>query len=62
MNPLFYITPRLKEVFGDSKRPVLYDDLNHLKFLEAVIKESLRLYPPAPVLLRKVESDVILRK
>ncbi|XP_075970996.1 cytochrome P450 4d2-like [Anticarsia gemmatalis] len=50
----------LKTVFGNSKRAVEIEDLPHLTYLEAVIKESLRLYPPAPFLLRKVVEDTTL--
>ncbi|XP_075971067.1 cytochrome P450 4d8-like [Anticarsia gemmatalis] len=50
----------LTQVFGDSKRPVQFEDLHHLKYLECVIKESLRLYPPAPFVLRKIDKDLEL--
>ncbi|XP_049865758.1 cytochrome P450 4C1-like [Pectinophora gossypiella] len=50
----------LKEVFGDSTRSLTAEDLPRLQYLDLVLKESLRLYPPAPVVLRKVEEDVKL--
>lgn len=50
------------EVIGDAKKPVEADDLPQLKYTEAVIKETLRMYPPAPLMLRKVDRDITLRK
>ncbi|XP_063626998.1 cytochrome P450 4C1-like [Cydia splendana] len=50
----------LQEVFGDSDRAVTPEDLPRLKYLEAVIKESLRLYPPVPIVAREIRNDVAL--
>ncbi|CAK1604022.1 unnamed protein product [Parnassius mnemosyne] len=50
----------LQEVFGDSDRPLVKEDLIHLKYLERVVKESLRLFPPVPFIIRKVLEDVVL--
>ncbi|KAH9645407.1 hypothetical protein HF086_000025 [Spodoptera exigua] len=51
----------LQEVFGDSDRQATFEDIPRLKYLEAVIKETLRLYAPVPVMTRKVEKDLYLR-
>nr|QST15034.1 CYP4C34-like protein 2 [Diaphanosoma celebensis] len=50
----------LYEVFGDSDRPVTMEDLNHLKYLECCLKESLRLYPSVPILGRTLNEDLEL--
>ncbi|XP_011176869.1 cytochrome P450 4d2 [Zeugodacus cucurbitae] len=52
----------IREVLGDDKeRPVAQRDLIELKYMDCVIKESLRLYPTAPFIGRNLEEDVNLR-
>jgi cytochrome P450 len=52
------VTEELDLVFGDSDRPVTSQDLTQLKYLECCIKETLRLYPPLPVIARRLTEDV----
>lgn len=39
---------------------VVHTDLKHLSFLEMVLKETMRLFPPIPVIMRELEGDVKL--
>ncbi|GAB1869652.1 Cytochrome P450 4C1 [Camponotus japonicus] len=52
------IHEELKEVFKDSQRPASIKELSQLKYLERVIKESHRLYPSAPLVIRKISEDI----
>ncbi|KPJ11285.1 Cytochrome P450 4C1 [Papilio machaon] len=50
----------LVDVFGNSDRPIDKEDLSKLKYLERVVKESLRLFPPVPFIIRKILDDISL--
>ncbi|XP_039749978.1 cytochrome P450 4d8-like [Pararge aegeria] len=50
----------VEELLGDSKRSVSVGDLAQLKYLDAVVKEFLRLYPPVPVTVRQCNTDLQL--
>ena len=52
------ITNELDYVFGNSHRPCTYEDISALKYLECCIKETTRLYPATPVILRQLTQDV----
>jgi len=38
---------------------VCRDDMNHLEYVGLCIKESLRLFPPVPVIGRELSQDVV---
>lgn len=48
----------LYDIFGDSDRPATFADTLQMKYLERVILESLRMYPPVPIIARKLTEDV----
>ncbi|KAJ8709647.1 hypothetical protein PYW08_009651 [Mythimna loreyi] len=51
----------LKEVFEHDNFDVTKQDLPKLVYLEAVIRETMRLYPTTPIVARKVDKDVRLK-
>ncbi|XP_076326574.1 cytochrome P450 4V2-like isoform X2 [Tachypleus tridentatus] len=56
------VRKELDAIFGDDRqRPVTTDDLRDLKYMECVIKESLRLYSPAPLIARELDEDMTIK-
>lgn len=50
----------IDSIFNGTDRPATLADLNEMKYLERVIKESMRIFPPVPVLGRILSEDVQL--
>lgn len=51
----------IRQVFGDDiKSPLTFRQLQELKYVEMVIKESMRIYTPAPIIGRKLTEDTII--
>ncbi|KAI4464347.1 cytochrome p450 family 4 [Holotrichia oblita] len=51
----------VRQVLRNNQVPSV-SDLPELKYLECVIKESLRLYPSVPLVIRNIEEDVQIDK
>lgn len=56
------IIEEMDRIFGDSDRPATFADTLEMKFLERCLLETLRLYPPVPLIARQVRQDLKLGK
>ncbi|XP_050528838.1 cytochrome P450 4g15-like isoform X2 [Daktulosphaira vitifoliae] len=54
------VVEELYSIFGDSDRQSTFQDTIEMKFLERCIMETLRLYPPVPIIARHLYENVKL--
>ncbi|XP_046432818.1 cytochrome P450 4g15-like [Neodiprion fabricii] len=54
------VCQELDEIFEGSDRETTFNDTLEMKYLERVILETLRLFPPVPLIARKLNEDVKL--
>ncbi|KAK5643677.1 hypothetical protein RI129_007522 [Pyrocoelia pectoralis] len=47
-------------IFGKSQRSATFNDTLEMKYLERCLLETLRLYPPVPIIGREIKEDVKL--
>ncbi|XP_063239668.1 cytochrome P450 4C1-like [Bacillus rossius redtenbacheri] len=57
------VVKELEHIFGDDiDRTVTYEDLKQMVYLEQVINETMRLYPPVPFTGREATEEINLTK
>ncbi|XP_050426442.1 cytochrome P450 4g15-like [Adelges cooleyi] len=54
------VVEELYSIFGDSDRTVTFQDTLQMKYLERCIMETLRMYPPVPIISRQLNENVKL--
>uniref|UniRef100_A0A182K968 Uncharacterized protein n=1 Tax=Anopheles christyi TaxID=43041 RepID=A0A182K968_9DIPT len=54
------VIQELDEIFGDSDRPATFQDTLEMKYLERCLMETLRMYPPVPIIARSLKQDLKL--
>ncbi|XP_066257306.1 cytochrome P450 4g15 [Euwallacea similis] len=54
------VIQEIDEIFQGSDRPATFADTLEMKFLERCLLETLRLFPPVPIIARQLQQDVEL--
>ncbi|KAK5643673.1 hypothetical protein RI129_007518 [Pyrocoelia pectoralis] len=54
------VVEELDKVLGNSNKPITFEDMQNLQYLEQVVQETLRLYPPVPLVAKKPVADIQL--
>ncbi|NP_001351145.1 cytochrome P450 4g15-like [Halyomorpha halys] len=50
----------VQRIFGDSNRPVTFQDTLEMKYIERCLMETLRMYPPVPIIARELKQELKL--
>lgn len=56
------VVEELDMIFGDSDRPATFQDTLEMKYLERCLMETLRMFPPVPIIARRINQEITLRK
>lgn len=54
------VVQELDEIFRGTDRPTTFNDTLEMKYLERCLLETLRLYPPVPIIGRQLNEDLKL--
>lgn len=54
------VVQELDEIFRGTNRPTTFNDTLEMKYLERCLLETLRLYPPVPIIGRQLNEDLKL--
>lgn len=54
------VVEELNGIFKGSDRPCTFQDTLEMKYLERCIMETLRMYPPVPMIARQIKEEVLL--
>lgn len=54
------VVEELDNIFGDSDRPCTFQDTLEMKYLERCMMETLRMYPPVPIIARHMKEELKL--
>ncbi|CAK1551896.1 unnamed protein product [Leptosia nina] len=54
------VVEELDKIFGDSDRPATFQDTLEMKYLERCLMETLRMFPPVPIIARHLKQDVTM--
>lgn len=55
------VVEELDSIFGNSDRPATFQDTLEMKYLERCLMETLRMYPPVPIIARELKEDLKLK-